>query len=113
MGIKTKEQRKHHRDDCQVPVDGKGGSSLDKIRAVDICENGLGIVTPRSLKVNSEIPIELELSQQDIDPVVVMGQVKWVSKVADTGLYRVGFRFSHTVVRGAKTRIKQYFQKKA
>lgn len=113
MAAKNREQRKYQRDECHVPVEGREGTPLDRISAVDICENGLGLVASRSLQVNSEIPIELELSEQDAEPLVVMGQVKWVNKEAETGLYRIGVRFSYTVVRGAKTRIKQYFQKKA
>lgn len=93
-------KRKAPRFDCAVPVDGKQGAVFSDIKTVDISRNGIGFVSNHAIPLNERIAIELAL-KPDTDPVLVVGQVKWVSKIGDTNQYRIGLTFSD-IIDGSK-----------
>ena len=109
--MKTKaEQRKYRRTDCVVPVDGKQGTAFDGVKTVDISSGGMGFVSSKSIPLNEKIVVQLELQPED-EPVLVVGLVKWVSKIKNTGYYRVGMIFVNENKNGFSSRLKKYFPK--
>lgn len=101
-------QRKNVRRSCVVPVDGKGGSVFDETLAVDFSKGGIGFISKHRIPLHKKIPIELELSIEGT-PIIVVGRVQWVRRLAGSGDYRVGVTFTD-VVKGSKSRINQYFK---
>jgi hypothetical protein len=109
--MKTKaDSRKFQRNGCFVPVDGKEGTPFDGLRTVDISSGGVGFVAPKSLAVNQKIAVELELSPEG-EPVLVVGEVKWVTKLSRSGKYRVGMSFLNGVNEDSADRLKKHFRK--
>ena len=93
-------KRKTQRFDCLVPVEGRDGSSFANTRTVDISRDGIGFLSAKPVPLNERIAIELAL-KPDTDPVLVVGEVKWVRKVSGTNHYRIGLTFSD-VIDGSK-----------
>lgn len=93
-------KRKSPRFDCYVPVDGKQGSIFSSTRTVDISRDGIGFLSNHPVPLNERIAIELAL-KPDAEPVLVIGQVKWVRKVSDSDQYRIGLTFSD-IIDGSK-----------
>ena len=102
------EQRRRQRKPCLVPVDGKTGTVYEGVRTVDICGEGVGLISKQSLPVNEKILVQLDL-EPDEDPVLVLGQVKWVSKMKDSDYFRVGMLFCEDLDAGSRSRLKSYF----
>ena len=110
--MKTKvESRKFRRSGCVVPVDGKEGTVFDGLQTVDISSGGLGMVSSHAVPVNKKIAVELELSPEG-EPVLVVGQVRWVTKLSRSGYYRVGMSFLDEVTEDASSRLRKHFPKK-
>ncbi len=103
------EQRKTYRQSCLVPVDSQNGSPFSGIRTIDISRGGIGFVSGQALPLRKKIAVELLLTQ-DADPVLVMGEVRWVRPIAKTNLYRIGMKFVKSVAEGGRTRLNQYFR---
>lgn len=101
------DKRKHKRLDCLVPVDGQDGGVFEETRTVDISKRGIGIISKHKIPLNQEIPIELDLDE-DGEPVLVIGQVMWVTPIDNTENYRVGVVFKD-ILHGSKTRLEKYF----
>ena len=80
MPAKSIEHRKTDRQPCRVPLDAQKDSAFDQSRTVDISQNGIGLVSQRQMSVDEQIAIEVEISA-DGEPVLVVGQVKWVRKI--------------------------------
>ncbi|MEI6438363.1 MAG: PilZ domain-containing protein [Candidatus Omnitrophota bacterium] len=93
-------KRKSPRFDCYVPVDGKQGSAFSSTKTVDISRDGIGFLSNHPVPLNERIAIELAL-KPDTEPVLVIGQVKWVRKVSDSDQYRIGLTFSD-IIDGSK-----------
>lgn len=102
--------RKSERRVCLVPVDGKGGSVFDDTQTVDFSRGGLGFVSRHRIPVNKEIPIGIELNDND-EPVFVVGKVLWVRRILKSKQYRIGISFTD-IRRGSKSRLNQYFTEK-
>lgn len=90
------DKRKTRRFNCLVPVDGKEGSPFSTTKTVDISRDGIGFVSNHSIPVHEKIAIELAL-RPDTEPVLVIGEVKWVSRISDTDQYRIGLTFSDII----------------
>ncbi|HLD70214.1 MAG TPA: PilZ domain-containing protein [Candidatus Omnitrophota bacterium] len=103
-------KRKNERRQCFVPVEGKKGSSFEDTQTVDISKGGIGFVSSHSLSFKQKIPIELAFSP-DSDPVLVMGEVKWIHPLSGSKKYRVGMTFTR-ILSGSKSRLDKYFQNK-
>ncbi len=106
---KNSDKRKDERFKCYVPVEGKDGSCFEKTQTVDISKNGIGFISSNSISLKEKIAVELVLSPEG-DPVLVVGQVKWVRPVPGTTNFRVGMTFED-VLNGSSSRIKKYFKK--
>jgi len=87
-----KELRQSPRQGCAVPIESQSGNVFSASRTVDISQGGLGLVSSRYIPVDEEIPVEVAFSP-DEEPVWLVGRVKWVVPVAETGLFRVGLNF--------------------
>jgi len=103
-------KRKSERRKCFVPVESKKGSSFEDTQTVDISKSGIGFVSSHSLSFKQKIPIELAFSP-DSDPVLVMGEVKWIHPLSGSKKYRVGMTFTK-ILSGSKSRLDKYFQNK-
>ena len=103
------EQRKINRQSCLVPVDSNPETVFSNIRTVDISRGGVGFISSAALPLNRRIAVELLLSP-DADPVLVLGEVRWVRPIANSALFRVGMKFVKSVAEGGRTRLNQYFR---
>ncbi len=103
------EQRRNTRLECLVPVDGKQGSLFDHTKTVDLSKGGMGFLSDHKIPLEQEIMVELDLDKKG-PPVFVIGKVKWVRRVPESGMYRVGLSFVE-VVQGSKSRLDKYFSK--
>ncbi len=104
-------KRRKARQSCLVPVDGKEGSNLADIHTVDICQQGIGIISRNRLPLNKKVAIELDL-KDDAEPVVVIGKVRWVKPVGsdDSKVYRIGLYFE-SVLSGSQSQLNKHFLK--
>ncbi len=69
----------------------------------------MGFISPKSISVEQKIPVELILTPGS-DPVLVLGQVKWVRRLSGSHQYRVGMTFAD-LVRGSSSHLGKYFPK--
>ena len=103
-------QRSEARYNCLVPVEGKEGSQFDQTRTMDISRHGIGFLSTHSVGINQKIALEIVL-EQNTEPVMVIGVVKWVRKIGISDQYRVGMVFSE-VISGSSTRLDKYLSSK-
>ena len=104
-----KNKRKDNRASCLVPVVGQKNGIFGQTRTVDISKRGLGFISRCRVPINKKIAIELDLSN-DGEPVLVIGQVKWVRPLSKTDHYRIGVYFED-VLKESKPRLDKYFDK--
>ena len=102
-------KRRNDRVSCLVPVVGKKNGVFGQTRTVDISKRGLGFISKSRVPINKKIAIELDFST-DADPVLVMGQVKWVRPLSKTDNYRIGVYFED-FLKESKRILDQYFRK--
>lgn len=102
------EKRKSFRFPCAVPVDGKADSIFAQTATVDFSKGGLGFISRRQIPLNKEIAIQLDLNEDNRDPILVIGKVKWVRQMAGS-CYRIGLVFEE-FLKGARSPLKDYFQ---
>ena len=102
------EKRKNKRYICQVPVDGKQGSTFDSSQTIDISRDGIGFISPHTIPLNEKIAVEIALTP-DSEPVLVLGIVKWVRKITDAEQYRIGMSFLE-VLSGSQRQLGKYLQ---
>jgi len=105
--MKSSNKRKNRRQTCLVPITGKAGSAFDETQTIDISKGGMGIISSRRIPLNKEIAIELDLKEEG-EPVLVLGQVKWVEPIVKSKQFRVGVYFKE-ILNGSKPRLKHYF----
>ena len=103
------QKRKAKRVDCNVPVEGKQGALFDDSKTVNISEGGVGIITKTAVPIDTTMAVEISLSPKS-EPIIALGQVKWVSQIPDSDSYRVGLSFSDAV-NTSKSRLSKYFRK--
>ena len=89
-------KRKSARFDCYVPVNGKEGAAFSSTKTVDISRDGIGFLSNHAVPLNEKVAIELAL-KPDTEPVLVIGEVKWVRKISDTDQYRIGLTFADVI----------------
>ena len=109
MGVETN-QRSEARHNCFVPVEGKKGSEFDRTKTVDISRHGIGFLSSQNIGINQKIALEIVL-RPNTEPVMVIGVVKWVRKLADCDQYRVGMVFSE-IISGSVNRLDKYLSSK-
>jgi c-di-GMP-binding flagellar brake protein YcgR len=98
-------KRKTARFDCDVPVDGKEGGAFAAAKTVDISRDGIGFLSDRAVPLNERVAIELVL-KPDTEPVLVIGEVKWVRKIPRSTKFRIGLNFAD-VIEGSREDIDQ------
>ena len=108
--LKNMNKRKNQRLNCLVPVDSKRGSIFDEACTVDFSKGGMGFLSRHNIPINKKIAIELDLESEG-EPVLVIGQVKWVRPIENSDQYRIGVYFD-SIVQGSKARLNSYFVKK-
>lgn len=106
---KKSEQRRMSRQSCRVPVDGKEGSVFEGLRTVDIGQGGVGLISNNAIPLNEKIVVQLDLGP-DEQPVLMLGEVKWIAKVRNADYYRVGMSFCEEVGTSSRSRLKNYFK---
>jgi hypothetical protein len=106
---KNLNKRSHSRYQCFVPVEGRRGGVFYQTQTVDIGSHGMGLISSQAISVNHKIPVEIILNPQS-DPVLVLGQVKWVRRLAGSHLYRIGMSFAD-VFMGSLFRLGKYFSR--
>jgi c-di-GMP-binding flagellar brake protein YcgR len=89
-------KRKSARFDCGVPVDGKEGVAFSSTKTIDISRDGIGFLSNHAIALNERVAIELVL-KPDTEPVLVIGEVKWVRKISETDQYRIGLTFADII----------------
>ena len=105
--MKSSNKRKSRRQACLVPITGKEGSAFEQTQTIDISKSGLGIISSRRIPLNKEIAIQLDLNEEG-EPVLVLGQVKWIEPIIKSKQFRVGVYFKN-ILNGSKSRLNHYF----
>jgi len=101
-----KDKRKYKRYICLVPVEGKEGSSFDTSQTVDISRDGIGFISSRAIPLNEKIVVEIALTPAN-EPILVLGEIKWVRKLSDVDNYRIGMTFLE-VLSGSRLQLSKY-----
>jgi len=96
------------RNNCFVPVESKSDSSFDQTQTVDISCHGIGFISSHPHHVNEKIAVEIQL-KPNTQPVLVIGVVKWVRRLANSGQYRIGMNYDE-VSSGSQRRLDRYFK---
>ncbi|MFH0754558.1 MAG: PilZ domain-containing protein [Candidatus Omnitrophota bacterium] len=99
------DKRKTRRFDCNVPVNGKEDALFSRSKTFDISRDGIGFISDHAIALKERVAIELAL-KPDTEPVLVIGEVKWVRKLADSEQYRIGLTFAD-VIDGSREDIDQ------
>jgi len=106
--MKTHDQRKMKRARCGVPVQGQDKSGFSGSFSVDISRGGLGLLLPSKLSLKQRIAIELDMGL-DGDPVLMLGEVRWIRQAPHPQQYRAGIKFIKVLTPGSRSRLAQYF----
>ncbi len=107
--MKTINHRKDLRQTCVVPVDGSAGNLLQVARTIDISRGGVGFLSKTAIPLKEKIAVEVELSPGQ-DPLLMLGEVRWVCPIEQGKNYRVGMKFVKVLRAGSKSRLTQYFE---
>jgi len=107
---KDRERRRSDRQLCLVPVEGKPGSPFAYTQTIDISKTGIGFISKKKIPLDKKIAVELDLADQE-EPALVMGQVKWVSRIAHSQYYRIGMLLTDDLLTGSKSQLKDYLHK--
>ncbi len=106
--MKTINHRRNSRKECLVPVEGKEEGIFANVHTVDISAGGLGFVSQCVIPLKEQIAVEVELGP-DMEPVLMLGEVKWVQPISRTDHYRIGMQFIKTLTVGSRSRLTRYF----
>jgi len=74
----------------------------------DVGKGGVGLVSKNKVPVHKHIAVEVELFPNS-DPVIVMGEVRWVHRDYETGTYRLGVKFIKVLSSGSRSRLSSFF----
>ncbi|MBF0522150.1 MAG: PilZ domain-containing protein [Candidatus Omnitrophica bacterium] len=102
-------KRRSNRLPCLVPVEGKNGSPFDHIQTIDFSKGGIGFVSEHKIPIGKEIAVEIQLGPEE-EPVIVLGEVRWVRHVKDSDVYRLGMYFKE-IISGSKAKLEKFFKK--
>ncbi len=101
-------KRKDARYGCPAPVEGKKGTVFEDCRAVDISKGGTGIISKSPIPVNTKMAVEIDLTPRG-EPILAMGQVKWVRQMGNEASYRIGISFKD-IKKSYQSRISKFFK---
>jgi hypothetical protein len=106
------ERRRNERQSCLVPVEGKQGSVFAQTQTVDISKSGIGFISKKKIPLDKKIAIELDfVTENESEPALVVGQVKWVSRIPKSPYYRIGMLLTEDLAIGSKSQLKEYIQR--
>lgn len=105
----TRERRRNERQSCLVPVESKQGSPFAQTLTIDISRTGIGFISKKKIPVDKTIAVELDLPNQ-AESALVMGQIKWVSRIPESSFYRVGMLLTEDLSAGSKMQLKNYIK---
>lgn len=106
--VKTAQnKRKNMRYDCIVPVEGKRGSAFSGSQTVDISRSGAGLIVSKPIPVNTKMAVQLDLTE-DGEPIIAIGEVRWVTQLPDSNAYRVGLSFE--IPSDSKSRVNSFLK---
>ena len=105
----VEEKRKAKRFNCQVPIMCKKGGAFDNSQTMDISQGGVGLVSNRFIPVDTRMILEIALLPNS-DPVLALGQVKWVRRIPVSDNYRVGMHFAD-IAPSSRSQINRNFSK--
>ena len=108
--INKSDRRRNERQICLVPVEGKQGSPFASTQTVDISKKGIGFISKKRIPLDKKIAVEIDL-EGETEPALVMGQVKWVSRIPQSSYYRVGMLLTQDISTGSKTQLRDYLEK--
>lgn len=106
--MKIINHRRNNRKECLVPVEGKAEGMFANVHTVDISSGGLGFVSQCVIPLKEQIAVEVELGPE-MEPVLMLGEVKWVKPISCTDHYRIGMQFIKTLTVGSRSRLTRYF----
>jgi hypothetical protein len=109
MNTRIKERR-NCRHDCLVPIEAKTKSAFGNAQTIDISQGGLGLILKQAIPVGQTIAVELDLAPEQ-DPVLVVGEVRWVRKLFGSTQYRAGILFKKILVSPTPHRLRKYLSK--
>ncbi|MBM3252121.1 MAG: PilZ domain-containing protein [Candidatus Omnitrophica bacterium] len=104
------ERRQFYRDQCQVPVLCKRGALLENSITRDISQSGIGLLVQKFVPKDTNLIMELSLAPKT-EPILAVGQVKWIRKVGYGDRYRLGMQFTD-LSPGAKNRLSDYLKER-
>ena len=102
------EKRKAKRYSCAVPLDSKANGAFAGSQAVDISRGGAGLIVRNPIALNTKMAVEIDFSLQG-EPILAVGQVKWIQQVPNKDSYRVGLSFED-VKADSKSRLKKFIK---
>ena len=106
---KRNNRRRDRRIRCLVPVDGTRRSIFGNTKTFNISRGGIGLISLRPIPLKKEIAIELATNASG-DPILVQGQVRWVSSDPVARRYFVGLKFKKALFRGDRQRLRRFFR---
>ena len=107
--METLEKRRAIRQECMVPIACKKGTMFDNSQTTDISKGGVGLISDKFIPVHTKMIVQIELTPKG-EPVLALGQVRWVSHLPHSEGYRVGMAFSEFST-GSQPRLANYFSK--
>ncbi|MFA5059272.1 MAG: PilZ domain-containing protein [Candidatus Omnitrophota bacterium] len=101
------EKRKSARYDCQVPVVSQKAARFSDTQTTDISKGGVGFISKNRIPIDTKMLVELNLTPEG-EPVVAVGEVRWVTKILESDLYRVGMTFTE-ILDGSRASLSKHF----
>jgi len=101
-------QRKFNRKRCMVQVEGEESGVFGDLCALDISRGGMGFISHKAIPLHKKIPVEVEAGIGH-EPIVMLGEVKWVRPLKQQGQYRIGMKFVKVLSSGSRSRLTCYF----
>ena len=90
------EKRKANRRNCTVPILCKKGTAFDHSQTVDISRGGVGFISSKFIPVDTKMAVEIAMRPES-DPVLTIGQVKWIQPLSHLACYRIGMVFQKLI----------------
>lgn len=101
------EKRKAERHECAVPIESKKGTAFAAGQTVDISDSGVGLISKKFIPINTTMAIEIAFAPE-ADPVLALGEVKWVERLSNPARYRIGMVFSQGPT-GLRSYVSRFF----
>jgi len=106
--VSVSEKRRNERRRCTVPVESREGGIFAESQTVDLSQGGAGLIIQNYVPVNTEMAVEIDLTPKG-EPILALGEVKWVRQMPDMDAYRVGLSFKD-IKRGSKAIFRKFFK---